>query len=298
MAAGAATLGVILLIVLHFRRDPTQELASKAGRVDLVEGMQVELALASEAEKSAVLATTDGESQAFADQSRAVSAKVEQDRDELGKLLASGGTEGERNLLAQFSTALANLRHIDEEVLLLAVQNTNVKAYGLLFGPAASTLADMDGALARVIARAADSPDAKQVMALAFGARLGVLRIQALLAPHIAEESEAKEDQMEASMANEEMAMRKDLDGLAALPALQGDVDLATATSGFGHYGEIKTRILALSRENSNVKSLALSLNQKRKAMVACMDALNALQQALLEEPIPNVAYGRVLRNR
>ena len=39
--------------------------------------------------------------------------------------------------------------------------------------------------------------------------------------------------------------------------------------------------------------SLALSLNKQRKAMALCVEALNALQQAVLEEPIAGVDYGR-----
>ena len=52
---------------------------------------------------------------------------------------------------------------------------------------------------------------------------------------------------------------------------------------------ELKSRILALSRESTNVASLALSLNKQRKAMALCVEALNALQQAILEEPIAGV---------
>ncbi len=157
----------------------------------------------------------------------------------------------------------------------------------------------MDAALARVVAKHADSTDAKRVMPIAFGARIGVLRIQTLLAPHIAEESDAKMDQMEASMAKEETQIRKDLDGLAALPRLSrrrrpgdGVVTLRplrrTQRRGF----------VPLSRENTNVRSLALSLNQKRKAMILCLDALDALRQAILDEPIAGVTYGRPAKPR
>lgn len=292
-AAGTVLLALLLLLVWHYRQDPAQQLAFKAGRVDLVGRMQLALASASEAEKSAVLAITDQDSQAFADQARAATAEVERERQELGKLLAAGGTQRERDLLAQFSEAFGGLQRVDDEVLRLAVKNTNLKAYGLAFGPAADTLAEMDAALSRVVAKHAGSPDARRVMLLAFEARIGVLRIQALLAPHVAEESDARMDRLEAAMVEEERQVRKDLDGLAALPRLEKDADLAAAASGFVRYGEIKARILALSRENTNVRSLALSLNQKRKAMVLCMDALNALKEAILEEPIAGVTYGR-----
>jgi hypothetical protein len=44
---------------------------------------------------------------------------------------------------------------------------------------------------------------------------------------------------------------------------------------------------------------LALSLNQKRQAMVLCLDALNALKQEILGEPIAGVtAYGRLPKPR
>ena len=296
LVAGVVFLALLLILVWHFRQDagPAQLLAAKASRVDLVGRMQLALASASEAEKSAVLAITDKDSQTFADQARMATAEIERERTELGTLLATGGTQRERVLLAEFSQAFANLQHIDDEVLGLAVKNTNLKAYSLLFGPAADTLAEMDAALARVLAkRAAESPEAKRAMPLAFGARIGILRIQALLAPHIAEESDAKMDRMEASMSKEEMQVRKNLDGLVALEKRVGDADLATAASLFVRYGELKARILVLSRENTNVRSLALSLNQKRKAMILSLDALNALKQAILDEPIACVTYGR-----
>ncbi len=293
MAAGAGFLALLLLVLWHFRQDPTQQLAFKASRVDLVGRMQVALASASEAEKSAVLATTDQDSQTFADQARAATTEVERERQELDKLLATGGAQRERDLLAQVSAAFGTLQRIDDEVLRLAVKNTNLKAYALLFGPAADTLAEMDAALSRVVAKRADSPDAGRVMLRAFGARMGALRIQILLSPHIAEESDAKMDQLEASMVKEEVQASEDLHGLAVLLKHQGDADLVTAASSFVRYGELKARILALSRENTNVRSLALSLNQKRKAMLLCLDALNALKQAILEEPIAGVTYGR-----
>jgi len=294
MGAGAVILAALLLVVWHFRRDedPARLLASKASRVDLVAGMEVALSRAAEAEKSAVLAITDQDSKAFADQARAATAEVDRKRQELGKLLDTGGTGRERDLLAQFSRAFDDLRRIDDEVLALAVKNTNLKAYALLFGPAAEALAATGGALERVAARAGGA-EARQVMLHAFGAEVAIQRVQILLSPHIAEESDAKMDQMEEAMRKDEDQVRRGLHALAAVPALKGSGDLAAATSGFARYEEIKARILALSRENTNVRSLSLSLDRKRKATLVCAEALSALEQAVLDEPIPGVTYGR-----
>jgi hypothetical protein len=300
LIAGSVFMALLLVLGWHFREgSPAQALAFKASRADLVGRMQLDLASSSEAEKSAVLAITDQDSQTYADQARAAIVQVVQEQHDLSALLANGGSPREQPLLSQFSKVFDDLQRVDNEVLALAVKNTNLKAYSLLFGPAADTQAQMDAALERVVTKYADSADAKQVLAQAYGARLGVLRIQALLAPHIAEESDAKMDQMEASMTQEENQIRKDLSGLAGLSKLASDPDLSAATSSFTQYSALKARILPLSRENTNVRSLALSLNQKRKAMIVCLDALNALKQEILSEPIAGVTtYGRVASPR
>src|SRR5580704_11159537 len=272
MAVGAAALLVLMLVTFHFRgaHDPDAQLAFKARRVDLVGRMQLDLASASEAEKSAVLAITDPESQAFADQARAASARVVQESRDLGELLKTGGTQGERELLAQFTEAFSGFRRIDDDLLALAVKNTNIKAYSLAFGPAATAVQEMNAALTRLLTANAETPDAKTTMLLAFDAETSALRIQTLLSPHIAEESDKKMDELEALMATEDATVRKSLGGLAALPRFKSDPELAAATTHYAEFTEIKTQILALSRENTNVRSLSISLNEKRKVMLVC----------------------------
>jgi len=129
----------------------------------LVSRMQLTLASASEAEKSAVLAITDRDSQVFADQARIAASEVEKARRELGELLKIGGTEDEKALFNQFSELFPEFQSVDDELLKLAVKNTNIKAYSLAFGPAAAALNDMNVALSRLIASNADFPDERQV---------------------------------------------------------------------------------------------------------------------------------------
>jgi hypothetical protein len=291
MVTGAVIFFVGTIVVMHFqtKQNPAEQLVFKAKRVDLVARMRLTLASASEAEKSAVLAITDQDSQTFADQARAATAEVERERKELESLLAAGETKSGKDLLAKFSKAFTNLQHIDNELLGLAVKNTNLKAYSLAFGPAADALKEMDTALSRLVAKSAGSPDAGNVALFAFGAQTAVLRIQTLLAPHIAEESDKKMDELEVLMTKEDQQVRKYLDGLASLAKFRNDPDLETARSDYTKFSEIRVRILALSRENTNVLSLVISLGQKRKALLLCQDALAALQQAIQEEPISGV---------
>jgi hypothetical protein len=76
MASGALISLVVMLVVLHFQsgQNPAEQLAFKAKRVDLAAQIRLSLTTASEAEKSAVMAVIDQDSQAFADQSRAATA--------------------------------------------------------------------------------------------------------------------------------------------------------------------------------------------------------------------------------
>ncbi len=294
MAVGAAVWLAVILLVLHFQKlqNPAAQLAFKAKRVELVERMRLSLASASEAEKSAVMAITDEDSQTYADQARTATASVEQGRRELEQLLKPGGTKNEKDFLAQFSEAFAEFQRIDKDLLDLAVKNTNLKAYSLAFGPAAAALKEMDAALARVVAARSNSisADDLKVMQLADGARIAALRLLTLLPPHIAEESDQKMDEMEAVMAKEDQAVRQNLEGLAAFPSLSGNPDLTTATVRYARFTELKTQILKLSRENTNIRSLTMSLSQKRKVMLVCQDALAALEQAIQEEPIAGLS--------
>jgi hypothetical protein len=288
MVAGAAALLLCMLVVLHVRddEDPAAQIALRAQRVELVQRMQSDLASASEAEKSAVLAITDQESQTFADEARAASAKVEQARRELEETVTARGTPDERESMARFTATFIELQRIDRDLLALTVKNTNVKAYRLAYGPSASALGEMNAALSRLVAAYSNAPAAKQVMLLAFGAQTSALRIQTLLPPHIAEENDQKMDALEAQMTAEDAQVRKDLDGLATLPKVGQDPDLATAAARYAELGKLRAQILALSRENTNVRSLSISLNAKRRALVACEDALGMLERATQTEPI------------
>jgi hypothetical protein len=294
MGAGAAILLLVGLLVMLFGKEPSPDaqLVSRTQRLELVGRMQLDLVSASEAEKSAVLAISDQESQAFADQARSRAAAVERERRELEALVNQGGSQAEKDLLAEFAKRFSEFQRIDEELLSLAVRNTNREAYALSFGPAAAALDEMSAALSRLVTANADAPDARKVMSFAFGAQIGALRIQTLLPPHVAEASDARMDELEARMSREGEQVRSDLDGLAALPKLGGRDDLGVAAAAYARFGELESRILALSRENTNVRSLSISLNQERKVMLACHEVLDGLQEAIRKEPIAGSRFG------
>ena len=282
MAAGAAIFLVIVLIAMHFGagQDRAEQVALQASKIETVDRMSVALESAVEAEKSAVLAITDEESQTFADQARAESATVERGRKELEETLRDHGEGNESALLAKFSETFADFRRVDDQVLALAVKNTNLKAFALAYGPAADALKEMSTALDALATQHAAAAD---VTAAALGAEVAALHLQTLVPPHIAEEDDAKMAALEAQMGVDEQRVRTRLDELRALAP---SPDLETAAARWTHYLELKAQILELSHENTNVVSLTLSLHRKREVTLACRQALDGLRTAIAAEPI------------
>ncbi len=295
-AGVAAFVLVVALIAIgqsQLGKSASEELVRRSRRRDTAARIRLALASASEAEKSAVLATNDEDSKKFAGEARTATGLAEQKRAELAALIETGGTQREKDLLVQFSDALAKFQRLEKELLDLAVRNTNVKATALAFGPAAESLSQMDAALSRVIERGAKVPKGLQ---LAAGAQAGALRIQALLAPHIAEQSDEKMDQLETRMATEDRNVSSDLKGLAAVVPRAERRDVEVATASYSRFNELRAQILKLSRENTNVRSISMSLTDERASMLFCQERLAALEAAIAEEPAPGP--GRPARPR
>lgn len=290
MVAGAMGLLVAVLCIWHYRtaQNPVALLAARSRAVELVQRMRLDLARASEAEKSAVMAVTDEESETFADQSRAASRAVEEECIELGRLLSSDAPEEEKHFSA-FSSAFVESQAIDTELLGLAVKNTNLKAYSLAFGPAAEAVGRMDEALSRLIAQSAESTSAnsRQVLQLTGEADIGALRIEAALPAHISEENDERMNARESSMAADDRHVRSDLLKLDRLVAAAQRGDLQAAEESYGTFSDLRTQIIKLSRENTNVRSLTISLNQKRLADLRCQEALVALERAIQNRRVP-----------
>lgn len=280
----------LFVTVVYFRsdRDAAAQLAFKTRRLELVNAMRLAIAAASEAQNGAVMSTGEHDSQSFAAQAHTATAAWEGAWAELLELQRTRADLHEDKFTERVAQAFREFRQVDEQLLDVAVQNSNRRAYDLAFGPATKTLQAMDEALARVVADQAKSTaeDRIQMLQAANEARIGVLRIQTLLLPHIAEASDQKMDELEARMSKEETLVGEKLATLrATLPPADPDHVVEAATS-FTEFTELKTRILKLSRENTDVRSVALALNEKRKAMLACEDALAALEETIRAEPL------------
>ena len=82
-------------------------------------------------------------------------------------------------------------------------------------------------------------------------------------------------------MAASEAAARAGLDTLKALLPPTAGTPLAAAADALDRFKVINAELVTLSRRNSNVRSLALSLGRKRTVTAECDALLVALEEAL-----------------
>jgi hypothetical protein len=86
---------------------------------------------------------------------------------------------------------------------------------------------------------------------------------------------------LEKRMAASEKTARDALQTLSGLIQPASRPKLAAATTALDRLMGVNAQIIGLSRRNSNVRSLALSLNQKRTITAACEESLRSLRDAL-----------------
>ena len=182
-------------------------------------------------------------------------------------------------MLQEFVNRFTEYRELDRRILDLAVENTNLKAQRLSFGPAQEAADSFRDSLRSVTPLA--PADKWRVEALIATAVATVREIQLLQAPHIADADEAVMTRMEKSMATSEAAARNALKTLSSLVEPRSRARIAAATGALDRFMAVNQQIISLSRRNTNVRSLALSLNEKRKVIGECEKSLHALRDAL-----------------
>lgn len=299
IAAGGLGLFIVFFTVLYLRgdRNPVAQMAFKTKRLELVNAMRLSLAAASEAQNSAVMSTGEHDSKSFTEEARRATAALESGLTELEHLLKGHADSQEMELIGRFSHSLREFQQVDKQLLDLAVQNSNRKAYSLAFGPAMQLLKQMDQTLSRIVADHAGSASESnlRIVRLTDEIRIGTLRIQVLILPHIAEASDQKMDEFEAQLSAEDRQVRENVAALSPLLSKDDRTNIETTTSRYAEFQKLKSQIIELSRQNTDVRAVAIALNEKRKAMLACQDALVALARAIQAEPVTStIPSGRL----
>lgn len=274
-ALGLVAVGVAVLVALGLSGKGGAQFREVFGRniqkARLVARMRVSLAAVTEAEKSAVLAETDAASVEYAQRARLSLDQMAAALAECKGLVSAPSPDAD--IVKRLEAAFAEYRKANEEVLVLAVQNTNLKAQALSFDRATAALARMEQALAPYLDGLRGNAKTGRAAARALAE---ALRIQTLHAPHIMEKSEARMSEMEQRMVAADRLARA---SLAYLSGLGGADAAVPALAAYEDFQRITQEVLRLSRENTNVRSLVLTLDRKTKAQAMCEEALGALEE-------------------
>jgi hypothetical protein len=238
----------------------------------------VQFTKAVEASNRAVMANTDATARAAANDAAAAIEIVERDTAHLRTLFAELKFSDEGVLLDAFTKRFVSYKQVHESMVNLAVEGTNLKAEQLAFGPAQTTADAFAKTLSEIAARGVER---ERVDALSARAVAAVREIQALQAPHIQEPGDEAMTRLEARMSAAANAARKALEGLSAVVSPDGRARLVEASHQLDRFLALHAEILALSRKNTNVRSLALALDERRRLAEACEADLRSLQTAL-----------------
>jgi len=253
-----------------------------AHKEELIDGIQQMLLASVEAEKSAVLSTSDEESLQMAEQARELAKEVDRLRDQLRALIVEDGRPVELEGLDAFDRSWKELKAVDERLLVLAVANTNLKAARL---SAREGLAAVDRFVGAIDAMERASTDPALVRKLA-SASVAALREQALLLIHIPIAEDAEMTRLEEQMAALGASVERTLAELRAGAVVSPEA-LATAAKAWAEHRQVAAEVVRLSRENTNVRSYDVSAHEKRKVTKECLDALAALLAAVESVPQP-----------
>ena len=249
----------------------------------LAAALHVDVAKGNEATNRAVLADTD---EASADAAREASASMKSAAESLARLsplLTSLGYAAERQTADDFTTRFAELQTLDAEILPLSTENTNLKAQRLAFGEAQDAV-DTTAKALRTVVPSSGVGEASVLVERIIGA---LRQIQVLQARHIAESDESSMTGMEARMHDAEgvalraMTRLRHLVGTATDPRQADGGPLMQAEQAIERFLSVNQEIVDLSRRNTNVRSLALTLGRRRVVAAECEDLLRALQTAL-----------------
>jgi hypothetical protein len=226
------------------------------------------------------MADSDEASTAYAREAEEAMEAVQKDVDALAPILTALQYSDETGLLQDFGRQFGEYRTLSQRILGLAVEKTNLRAQRLSFGPAQQSADAFRDAL-EAIARSAEASDRWRIQALSASAVAAVREIQAVQAPHIAEASNEAMDRLETRMMDAEMRARRALQSLATVTPAGSRSQLMAATAALDRFMGVNAEIVGLSRRNSDVQSLALTLGQKRMLAAKCEESLRALQNAL-----------------
>jgi len=254
-------------------------------KLALLADMRVNLVRSAEKERSAVLATSDQQSAGFAGESKAAAREVSRDLKTLDSIIAKSGSEKEKSLAAKFGESWKTLSAIDAGLLESAMQNTNAKALDLSDTMGEELMRKIDGNLDKLTARVKPEWRQAQMQKIAESAKLAIRNLMIFQTHHVNAADEAAKKSIEKKMQAEKKGIDAALAKLDKMTGKKSRPYIREAKTEFSEFMRLNAEIVRLSTLDTNRKSAALSLGEKRKAEAECDRTLEALQKLAAKNP-------------
>jgi Four helix bundle sensory module for signal transduction len=262
-------------------REGSNPFETKLMKVELLSTMRIHLLEAIEAEKNAVLAITDEASEDFAAKARHATDSVESSRKKIESVIHQDKPPRETEMINEFNSCWSQYRKLDEIILSLATQNTNLKAQKMSSTQCAQEMGRFEGSLNHLIHRNTSDRHCNATVMLSYEALTSGLKVFALHKPHIEEADDQEMDKIEQSIKSYDESARKALGSLRSIVGLSDNEDLKNAETAYGRFMNLTGEVLRLSRMNTNIKSAELSLGKKRLVASQCQEILASLQETV-----------------
>jgi hypothetical protein len=88
-------------------------------------------------------------------------------------------------------------------------------------------------------------------------------------------------DEIETTIQAQDALVNQSLDALSFLMTPKSKSLIEEVKNAYAEFWRINSEMMRLSRQNTNVRSLALSLGQKRNVTAQCQEALAALEKII-----------------
>ena len=271
---------VFALVVPGCKAVPPLPLVMQVEARRVAADLRLNFSRAADASNRAVMADTDEASTTFATEAEQSKLGVRTGADALAPLLQRLDYAEESRALFEFRKHLDDYDALDRKVLGLAVENTNLKAQRLSYGPARDAANEFRTAL-DAVSKATPPKMRCRVESLAASAVIAVRELQVLHAPHIAELTDEAMSRIEKEMDALLATAREALGKLSDVVEPGSQATLHEAALALERFSTIHAQIIPLSRRNSNLYSLKLSLGEGRALSGACDADLRAITDAL-----------------
>jgi methyl-accepting chemotaxis protein len=295
LAATAVAIAAVGIHQLGTVNSQLQNLVEVTAReIDLCERMRLELLQAIRAEKNSILSVKDEDSREHAEEAAKAAAAVNRYRQELSRMLDQHASSESRANLAEFNRAWEDFQKIEKQLLALSVQNTNIKATALANSQGldkvralVDALNALLGLLDKEVAEAkepAQLSKAYKKVRLAGATQYQVLLMDQTLDLHVAGATDEEMSRFEVQLKAQEKEIDANLAQLAegAEPRERAVLDKAAAQ--FAAMKEVAGQVAKLSRANTNIRSIQLSMGDARTAAINCDSALARLTEDLTKK--------------